>query len=384
MHIKALYGRLVGYGALLFLFAWLAHLYVTNPLYVKRLPYFFAAWQSGAAVRCDATAPPELDRLLKRASLPFFSLNGEAVFVGRDGATARCGVYEDGRTRMGLFRFASLTKVITSFAALELAGEQKLDLHAPVLTYFPEVNVDHLRDPRVAEITLWHMLNHSSGLGGPFGSDNMVTRGEKPWCPYDISVLEKVRLAGEPGSNHGYNNVAYCLAGEIISRAAGADYQRYISDTYFAGYESLSFTQGDYLPQEPIYDLSNDFRFDADYVHWLDFNALAPAAGLMGNPEEFARLIRDLFIKNPDILQAGRIENCREKGIERCYSYAFTLYDTDKGVVGVQHGYLPGASSLVAVNEQGDTLVWVAPGAALEPHHRERMAQRVVAILTRN
>jgi|GEM_PF-1498575 len=381
LSLKKVCIRFFAYGALLLLLAWLAHLYVTNPLYVKKLPYFAEAVWTGFDVECDPTAPSELGGMLTRVSLPYFALRGEVSYIDDAGDVHGCRVQKDELEGDTLFRFASMTKVVTAFAFLELADAENIDLHSRAIDFFPEVDPAQVRDDHVLNVTLTQLLNHSSGLGGPFGSDNMVEEGEQPWCPYDIKQMEGVRLAGEPGSNHLYTNVAYCLLGEVIARVSGVEFQAYIRDTYLSNYPSLDFVEGGFLPGEPQYDFSNDYRFGEDYVDWLDFQALSSAAGLMGDPKEFALLVRELFQRNPEVLLSGGIEGCREKGLERCYSYPFVIVETDSGPIGIQQGYLPGASSLVAVNARGEVLVWVAPGAALEGKHKDLMVDRVVALL---
>lgn len=378
--LGAMLRRVVGYGALLGVLAVAVHVYFSYPLYIKKIPYFASALNAGRHIQCDAEAPGALRLMLSRVSLPFFSLTGQVLLVNADGQVAGCRVGQQAATEA--FRFASMTKVLTAFAVLELAQQQKLDLHVPVIQYFPEVDAQHLADGNVANITLWHLLNHASGLGGPFGSDKMDQKGETPWCPYTIEALENVRLAGAPGSNHLYSNVAYCLAGEVITRTVGVDYQTYIADTYLHPYPSLRFVQGDYEPDEPEYDFANDFRLGPDHVYWLDFHALAPAAGLMGRADEFGLLVKDLVQRNPQIMYADAIDTCKPRQSKHCYSYTFRILETEQGRVALQHGYLPGASSLVAVNEQGEVLVWTAAGAALEGKYRQAMTNRAAALLT--
>jgi len=383
LSLKTVCVRFFAYSALLLLLAWLTHLYVTNPLYVKKLPYFAEAFWTGFDVECDPSAPSELGGLLKRVSLPYFALNGEVTYIDEAGETHGCRVQQDEQEKGTVFRFASMTKVVTAFAVMELVEARNIDLDSPVIEFFPEVDPAQVRDNHVLNVTLTQLLNHSSGLGGAFGSDNMVKEGEQPWCPYDIKKLEGVRLAGEPGSNHMYSNVAYCLLGEVIARVSGVEFQTYIRDTYLSKYPSLDFAKGPYLPGEPAYDFSNDFRFGKEYVNWLDFHALSSAAGMMGDPKEFALLIRELFQRTPEVLTTGGLEGCREKGLERCYSYPFLIVETPDGdPVGIQQGYLPGASSLVAVNTKGEVLVWTAPGAALEGKHKDLMVERVVSLLS--
>ncbi len=383
LSLKAIGVRLIGYGALLLLLVWLAHLYVTNPLYIKKLPYFAEAFRLGFEVECEPGSPDELGGILKKVSLPFFAHSGEVVYLDEAREVHSCRLPRGDQESQIPFRFASMTKVVTAFAVMELAKEDKLDLESGVIEFFPEVDPAQVRDSHVLNVTLKQLLNHSSGLGGPFGSDNMIKRGEQPWCPYNIKQMETIRLAGEPGTNHLYSNVAYCLLGEVIARVSGVEFQRYIRERYLSDYPSLGFIEGPYLQGEPDYDFSNDVRFGKEYVDWLDFQALSSSAGLMGDPREFALLVRELFQRNSEVLQGGGIEGCREKDLERCYSYPFVIVESEGGnPIGIQQGYLPGASSLVAINPEGEVLVWVAPGAALESKYKDVMIKRVVSLLS--
>lgn len=374
--------RLVAYCFLILVSALLVHLYVVYPLYIKRIPYFADAFLTSFNVQCEPSASPGLAGILKSGSLPYFSLSGSIAFIDKSGLSSSCDVHTDNELTNEMYRFASMTKVLTAFAVLDLVAEHNISIDDKLVEFFPEFNAANAQDQNVREVTLKQLLNHSSGFGGPFGSDNMIKQGETPWCPYDMTALESVRLAGKPGTNHLYSNVAYCLLGEVITRVSGFEYKEYIESRYLSGYPSLQFIEGDFLPSEPAYDFSNDYRFDKSYVSWLDFHAIAPAAGLMGKPEEFARLVWHLYRDNPDVLNAANLEQCREKGLDRCYSNTFVIHEGDNGIkVGVQQGYLPGASSLVAISSRGEVLVWTAPGAPLEAKYRDRMAGEVVKLL---
>src|SRR5262245_53977338 len=55
-----------------------------------------------------------------------------------------------------IYDIASLTKMFTATAALRLGDAGALDLHAPVAAYLPGF-LAH-------EVTIWHLLTHTSGL----------------------------------------------------------------------------------------------------------------------------------------------------------------------------------------------------------------------------
>ncbi|WP_428820609.1 serine hydrolase domain-containing protein [Microbulbifer sp. MCCC 1A16149] len=360
--------RLVLYPTILVSLVLFVHFWLTQPLFWKSIPYRLQAYKLAfTQVECDPGAPDGLADLLKYQALPNFSLTGQVVYINRSGKRFSCSVVAEENGAVGRYRLASMTKAITAHAILSLANTEQLDLDSQLLSYFPEVDPGKLRDPKLKAVTLAELLNHSSGFGGPYGSDNMVKQGETPWCPHDFSRLESIRLAGVPGTNHVYSNVAYCLLGEVLARVTGVPYRDYIRSHYLDG-TSLEFVDGGYLPDEPTYDFRNERRFEASYVDWLDFQALSPAAGLIGRPSEFADMVWEhLHGDAAEMLSAPLVPGCGKDLIERCYSMNFELVrdESSKVATGIQQGYLPGASSLLAITEKGEVLVWVSAGAPL-------------------
>lgn len=205
----------------------------------------------------------------------------------------------------------------------------------------------------------------------------------KPWCPYDFKALETVRLAGLPGTNHVYSNVAYCLLGEVVARVTHSSYRQFVTENYLTG-TGLNFVDDGYLPKEPKYDFSNEYKFKPNYVEWLDFQALASSAGLVGRPEQFARMVWEkLHSDASKLLDGPLVPGCGKGAISKCYSWNFELELDEKGVVlaGVQQGYMPGVTSMLVVTPDGQVLVWVAAGAAIEDQHKDRLRKAVINFL---
>ena len=66
-----------------------------------------------------------------------------------------------------IFRIASMTKPLTSVAAMILAEEGKLQIAAPVAEYLPEFanrTIGPERVPAKRVMTVQHLLRHTSGL----------------------------------------------------------------------------------------------------------------------------------------------------------------------------------------------------------------------------
>jgi len=91
-----------------------------------------------------------------------------------------------------IFRIASMSKPITSVAIMMLYDQGKVGLDDPVSKYIPEfrnpkvlVSVDPLvTEPAQQEITIRHLLTHTSGLGytpteriGPIYEQHGITTG---------------------------------------------------------------------------------------------------------------------------------------------------------------------------------------------------------------
>lgn len=380
---RPLFWKVVAYILTIVVVSVVIHLYVVYPYYFKKIPYFSkAAWQS-VHIRCDESAPEGIESILRNVTLPFFALEAQIVLVDTEKNISLCHVPDDSSSvQRPTYRLASLTKAMTSFVILDLSDRHLISLDDHLLDFFPEIDPEKINDHHIFEVTLRDLLNHSSGFGGPFGSDNMVKKGERPWCPYDLSMIESVRLAGKPGTDYVYSNVAYCLLGEVIREVTGTDYRSYIAKNYLARFPSLTFASSAYLASEPEYDYSNDYRFGEGYLDWLDFEAISPAAGLMGEPKEFAEMVSELVGRHPSVLYDEGVAICWESGAERCYSNTFVVYKGDNGSrIGVQQGYFPGVSSLVAITSEGEVLVWAAAGAPMEASFRELLEKRVVSFL---
>src|SRR5437588_10413891 len=68
-----------------------------------------------------------------------------------------------------VFQYGSTHKTFTATAIMRLVEQGKVDLHATVRTYIPELET---KDPTVAErITVLQLLNHTAGWTGDAAED---------------------------------------------------------------------------------------------------------------------------------------------------------------------------------------------------------------------
>lgn len=157
----------------------------------------------------------------------------------RDGLPAALASVEDrdGRTRTytagvgdlatgskvprdGQVRIGSNTKTFTAVVVLQLVGEGKIALDAPVDTYLPGLVRGEGIDGR--RITVRQLLQHTSGLpeyGAHIGDDELEYRYFDPRDLVDIALRDEAEFA--PGAKWGYSNTNYVLAGLIVQKVTG-------------------------------------------------------------------------------------------------------------------------------------------------------------------
>jgi CubicO group peptidase (beta-lactamase class C family) len=109
----------------------------------------------------------------------------------------------------------SSTKGVTAVMAHRLAEQGRLDLDAPVSTYWPEFG-----SAGKEAITTRDLLSHRAGL--PAFDERMNQAEALKWTPA-VDALAAQAPMWEPGTRHGYHAVTYgWLVGEVIRRVTGS------------------------------------------------------------------------------------------------------------------------------------------------------------------
>ncbi|MFG3494147.1 serine hydrolase domain-containing protein [Streptomyces sp. NPDC047928] len=141
---------------------------------------------------------------------------------------------ETGRQRAphDRYRIGSITKTFIATVVLQLEAERRLDLDDTVERWLPGVVTGNGHDGR--RVTLRQLLNHTSGVfdvtsdpgfaARVFGPDFLRHRYDT-WTPRQlVSIAMKHPPAFAPGTDWGYSNTNYVLAGMVIEKATGRPY----------------------------------------------------------------------------------------------------------------------------------------------------------------
>ena len=143
-----------------------------------------------------------------------------------------------------LFHIASMTKAVTTVAALQMVQEGRIGLDEPISRVLPEIkqieilNPDGSRQPGTIPITLRDLLRHTAGFGYMFTSPRIMaeleidpeTGGFLPDVveegEFDWGFGIQPRRVFESGTDWLYGrNVG--VAGKLVERLAGMDLETY-------------------------------------------------------------------------------------------------------------------------------------------------------------
>jgi CubicO group peptidase (beta-lactamase class C family) len=166
-----------------------------------------------------------------------------------------------------MFGVASLSKSITAAAVLKLVEQGRLSLDDRAFQL-----LDHIRpyrggrvDPPLHQITVRQLLNHSGGWdhkksGDPVNWTTKVQlqRGDRKPVSAEqlISYTMTMPLDFEPGTDSKYSNFGYIVLGEVIEKASGQPYERYVGESVLTPMgirrASLHPLNGQYFPNESL------------------------------------------------------------------------------------------------------------------------------------
>ncbi|MBS1828431.1 MAG: serine hydrolase [Acidobacteria bacterium] len=187
-----------------------------------------------------AQSIPAYDEFVN-ALLAKHGIPGAALAVTRNGRLVHARGYgfadRESQTPVqpdSLFRVASLSKAITAVAVMHLVEEGRLHLDQPAFSLLPDLQPSPGigEDPRLAGITIRHLLEHSAGWDRNTSIDPMFEpslTSERPASAESIIRAMRARaLQLDPGTRYAYSNFGYSVLGRIIERVTGASYEQYV------------------------------------------------------------------------------------------------------------------------------------------------------------
>jgi CubicO group peptidase (beta-lactamase class C family) len=156
-----------------------------------------------------------------------------------------------------VFRIASVSKVFTALAALQLVDERKVGLTDDLTPLLSDVLQ---RNDNSAPLTLHQLLTHTAGFDEQLvGYMNPASSAPEPLRDYLArSAPSRSRMTvGIPG----YSNYGYALIGLLVERVSGQPFDLYVHDKVF---QPLGMANTRFIlePEQAGNDLTVEYRSD--------------------------------------------------------------------------------------------------------------------------
>jgi D-alanyl-D-alanine carboxypeptidase len=144
------------------------------------------------------------------------------------------------------FPIASITKMFTAVAIMQLVQANRVELDAKVSSYLPSA-------PYAEQITVRELLQHTSGLWnyGDYAFDTGLAA--TPTTPTAIlAMAAKHPLTSSPGTKWAYSNTGYVALGLIVEQASGEPLAQYEREHIFQRAGMTQTTMGNAAPDAPM------------------------------------------------------------------------------------------------------------------------------------
>ena len=259
------------------------------------------------------------------------------------------------------YRIASLTKLFTATAVLQLRDAGKLRLDDPVrehLDWF-EIKDGHPESPVV---TIRHLLAHTSGLPRELDTlywDDMAFPDRDEFA----ELLSQSHTILPREEKFKYSNVAFTVLGHVVESVSGEPYAKYVTDNIL---KPLGMTGTEVLPEPDMPALATGYKYRKPgeprrKEPFTDKAAMAAAGNMASTVEDLAEFLSLQFLDGP----AGGSQILKGSTLREMHRAYWLSPDWTSGrglgwglsrvgdQIRIRHGgYVPGhTSSITAVPE---------------------------------
>lgn len=393
LHIKNIQQKdVIILSIVLFLLISGTYIYTNKQQWLQRSVYYpFQAHFSLKTIKCSPHAPAFMSEFMRDVVIEQKSLNNQLVFKDQQGRLHHCeSGWEDGFRGNHLisvdsrFRYASVSKVVTSAMVLHLVNDGKLSLNQKLLDI---IDIPAPKDQRIKDITVAMLLEHSAGFDRMKSFTPMLTMGKKPWCPTNLTHLSEQTLNFSPNSQFQYSNEGYCLLGVIVEKITGKSFRQAVEDVYGISARKMKFVDNDFLADEIQYDYRFENFYGAFYRNKFDFKeSLSAVGGLSGSAKAMTLLTSEMLGEKPFNILARNNSPCAISLIGGCYGYALLPFEPHRGggksfYVYMKDGYFPGVETDLFVDSNGRILTIFRGASAPNYAAKENLRKQVYGLL---
>jgi D-alanyl-D-alanine carboxypeptidase len=252
------------------------------------------------------------------------------------------------------FRIASISKVFTATAIMQLAERSALYLDMPVASYLPWF-ADRDDDSSLATITIRHLLSHLAGITRDGSTQHWSNDVFPTPAQIETQMGDGVGVFA-PLQRFKYSNFGYTILGRVLEAVSGQPYAEYINQNIFTPI-GLSATSCDFVPALEV-NLAKGYGRELPgslaREEFLETQAAAmtPAAGIIADVSDLCRFMAALRIGSGKLLSD---QNKREMQIilsSEQYGLGLQVVTLDGHQILTHIGIFTGFTSRIALDSE--------------------------------
>lgn len=244
-----------------------------------------------------------------------------------------------------LFRIASVSKLITAVAIMNLVEHKSISLDSKVFgpkAIIKDSIFNKVKDPRLYNITVRHLLAHAGGWSFRYGDMAfnslllLELNGETGAATMDsyCRFIASRKLHFDPGTRSSYSNMGYMFLRKVIESVTGQTYEKYVTNEVLKPIGITDMHIGrSYLSERRFNEVKYYESDDNQLVSCFDgtgrmvpkqyggnpIELLGPAGGWIASSVELAKLMVmvDGFKNVPDMLPGNLINQMVENKLFR-------------------------------------------------------------------
>jgi CubicO group peptidase (beta-lactamase class C family) len=295
-----------------------------------------------------------IERVLKERGVPSISIalvRGDSIVW--TAAFGYSNVYaKTPATPATLYSTGSTFKSVTATALMQLQEQGRFKLDQPVNQYLGDIQIqDQLQSDK--PVTFRHMLSHWSGLKSGAVTKEIWRRELPKTLETMVAGLYSIRA---PEVKYEYNNFAYGMAGLLIEKISGTDYESYMLEhvlkplgvaTPHPVYPSPEMVERMALPYTP--GGANGKPQAVAQVHFDVY----PAGDIYLTAEDMVRFLgaqlNGGMFQGKRILSEASVKAMQQPQFGGTYAFGLSVRKDDNGHTIINHtGGIPGQSSYMA------------------------------------
>lgn len=286
-------------------------------------------------------------------------------------------------TDNSIFHTASVSKLLTAQAIVQLEKNSQLSLDDKLVKLIPELQ---FKDEEVRNITINSLLNHTSGIPDisnyHWSNNNQANNSLK-----DYILGLNIKLDSDPLTEYQYSNLGYDILGYVVEKISGVTFEDYVS-THILDKSGMSesdfryFNITDSLKAAPHTDswITGNIKVRETYPYTREH---APSSTLNASSKEMSNWMLSFLNSMENSNSKNNYSNMLEPSTDLSSNIGlgFQLYDAySKKTVGHYGGDKGFRSFLMMIPEEKIGIVLLA-NCDYDEDFRDEIVYPIVKIL---